>query len=339
MINVAVIGSGRAGMIHARNFAQAVPGAQLVALCDPVRESAEAGVAELGVGAAFTETAELLADPSVDAVVIATPTKFHREIVVEAARSGKQILCEKPMAMDVPECRLMNEAVKQAGVKLQLGFMRRFDDSFRYAWERVEGGEIGDVVLVKSLSHGPSKPQPWMLDITKSNGPLAEVSSHDIDALHWYSGSYMEEVYAIAGNFRTPEAAAEFPDFYDNVALICRFENGRQGMLDGAQWVKYGYDSRVEILGTKGIIQVGTMSSHSVVTCSGGNSRTPTVETWRHLFSDAYRNEDTAFVDAIRNDTEPEVTGQDGLEAVRAVRAGNLSITERRPVKLTEVDG
>ena len=110
-------------------------------------------------------------------------------------------------------------------------------------------------------------------------------------------------------------------------------------MLDGAQWVEYGYDSRVEILGTKGVIQVGTMSDHSVVTCSGGNSRTPTVETWRRLFSNAYRNEACAFVDAIRHDTTPEVTGQDGLEAVRAVKAGNLSITEKRPVKLTEVDG
>jgi len=339
MINVAVIGSGRAGMIHARNFARAVPGARLVALCDSVRESAEAGVAELGMGAVFTDYHALLDDPAIDAVVVVTPTEFHRGIVVDAARAGKHILCEKPMAIDVADCRLMNEAVERAGVKLQLGFMRRFDDSFRFAKERVDGGEIGDVVLVKSLTHGPSKPQPWMLDIARSNGPLAEVSSHDIDALHWYSDSYMDEVYAIAGNFRTPAAAAEYPEFYDNVALICRFQNGRQGMLDGAQWVEYGYDSRVEILGTKGIIQVGTMSNHSVVTYSGGNSRTPTVETWRRLFSDAYRNEACAFVGAIRHDTTPEVTGQDGLEAVRAVKAGNLSITEKRPVKLTEVDG
>ncbi|MEE8440196.1 MAG: Gfo/Idh/MocA family oxidoreductase [Spirochaetia bacterium] len=339
MMNVAVIGSGRAGMIHARNFAQAVPGARLVALCDSVRESAEAGVAELGAGTAVTDYTEILADPSIDAVVIATPTRFHREIVVDAAQAGKHILCEKPMAVEVSECRLMNETVKRAGVKLQLGFMRRFDDSFRFAKERVEGGEIGDVVLVKSLTHGPSKPQPWMLDIAQSNGPLAEVSSHDIDALHWYSGSFVEEVYAIAGNFRTPLAVSEYPDYYDIVALIWRFENGRQGMLDGAQWVEYGYDSRVEILGTKGIIRVGSMSKYSVVTWSGGSSMTPAVESWRHLFADAYRNEDIAFVDAIRNDTKPEVTGQDGLEAVRVVKAGNLSITERRPVKLTEVDG
>ena len=176
-----------------------------------------------------------------------------------------------------------------------------------------------------------------MYDISKSNGPLAEVSSHDIDSLHWYGGGYLEEIYALGGNYRNPEAVDDFPQFYDNVAMLCRYQNGRQGMLDGAQRVEYAYDSRVEILGTKGVVQAGTQQKNSVVVCSGGSMKSPTVETWRHLFADAYREEDTAFIRAVVDDTEPLVTGQDGLEAVKVVLAGNLSIAERRPVRLAEL--
>ena len=234
-VNVAVIGSGRAGMIHARNFAGSVPGARLVAMVDPVEDAAKAAVAELGIGKYYLDYRDALGDPEIDAVVVVTPTAYHRDIVVDAAAAGKHIQCEKPMAMTEQECRDMITAADGGCVKLQLAFMRRFDESFQHAKERIDAGEIGDVVCVKSLTHGPSIPRPWMYDISKSNGPLAEVSSHDIDALHWYSGSYISEVYAIAGNYRCPDAREEFPDFYDNVIMNCRFRSGAQGMVDGAQ--------------------------------------------------------------------------------------------------------
>ena len=161
------------------------------------------------------------------------------------------------MAMDVRECDDMTAACTSADVKLQIGFMRRYDETFMAARQRIESGEIGDVVLVKSLTHGPSVPQEWMYDIRKSNGPLAEVNSHDIDTLRWFAGSEITEVYAIGGNFRCPQALERYPDFYDNVAMVCRFADGRQGFIDGAVSVGYGYDSRTEIIGTKGIMFVG----------------------------------------------------------------------------------
>ena len=189
-------------------------------------------------------------------------------------------------------------------------------------------------MLVKSLTHGPSTPQPWMYDIAKSNGPLAEVSSHDIDALHWYSDSYISEVYAVAGNYRSPQAREKYPDFYDNVVMTTRFQSGAQGVLDGAQGVQYGYDSRVEILGTKGIIHVGRNQQYSVLTVNPEGISSPFVNSWRTLFLDAYLDEDKSFIDAIVQDSVPLVTGLDGLEAVRVVNAGNTSIRERRPVIL-----
>ncbi|MBI9102264.1 MAG: Gfo/Idh/MocA family oxidoreductase [Spirochaetales bacterium] len=333
-INICVIGSGRAGMIHARNFARSVAGATIYAMVDPVEEAAKAACKELGIDKYYLDYKDALNDENIDGVVVVTPTAYHRDIVMAAAAAGKHVLCEKPMAMDENECEDMIKACDEGGVKLQLAFMRRFDESFMHAKERIDAGEIGDVVLVKSLTHGPSIPKPWMYDITKSNGPLAEVSSHDIDALHWYSGSYVDEVYAVAGNYRCPDAVAAFPDFYDNVIMNCRLKSGSQGMVEGAQGVLYGYDSRVEILGTKGIIHVGKNQNFSVLTCTPNGIHTPFVKSWQNLFIDAYRKEDSHFAECIREDKPPLVTGRDGLEAVKVVNAGNKSIIEKAPVKL-----
>lgn len=335
-VNVCVIGAGRAGMIHARNFAGSIPGVRLIAMVDPVEEAVSEARDELGFEKTYLDYKDALGDRDIDAMVVVSPTAYHRSIVVDAAAAGKHILCEKPMAMTEGECRDMIDATDSAGVKLQMAFMRRFDESFQHAKERIDSGEIGDVVCVKSLTHGPSIPQAWMYDIRKSNGPLAEVSSHDIDALHWYSGSYINEVYAIAGNYRCPDARAEFPDFYDNVIMNCRFRNGSQGFVDGAQGVQYGYDSRVEILGTKGIIHVGKNQNFSVLTVTPEGIQTPFVKSWRNLFIDAYRKEDAHFVECILKDEVPSVTGRDGLEAVKVVNAGNKSIIEKKPVVIEE---
>jgi predicted dehydrogenase len=336
-IGVAVIGSGRAGMIHARNFARGIRGARLVAMVDPVEDAAKSAVKELELETYYLSYEDALKDENIDAVVVVTPTVYHRDIVVAAAEAGKHILCEKPMAMNVPECEEMNRAAEKAGVKLQIGFMRRFDRNFNQAKEIVDGGEIGDVVMVKSLTHGPSKPQPWMFDIGKSNGPLAEVNSHDIDTLRWFLGSEFKEVYAVAGNFRNPEVRDEFPDFYDNVIMNASFENGTQGLIDGAVYVQYGYDARVEVLGTEGVLFVGQLEDSSAVYCRSSNHMIkPVTKSWRNLFIDAYEHEDREFIEAVLDDKPTRVTGIDGMMAVKVVNAGNRSIIERRPVSLTE---
>ncbi len=334
-INVCVIGSGRAGMIHARNFAGGIRNSTLVALAEPRREVVEKSCKELEVGKFYLSYEEAMVDESIDAVIVVTPTVFHKEIVVAAARAGKHILCEKPMAMNIDECAAMTAAADEHGVKLQIGFMRRFDESFVAAKEQIDRGEIGDVVLVKSLTRGPSVPQKWQYDIRASNGPLAEVNSHDIDTLRWFTNSEFKEVYAIAGNYRCREAQADFPDFYDNVVMVASFENGMQGFIDGAVSVGYGYDARVEIVGTKGVIFVGRLHQQTTVTCAAekGIAR-PFVKSWRDLFLDAYRSEDQEFIQSILEDRPPAVGGFDGKMAVAVVNAGNRSIVEKRPVRL-----
>jgi myo-inositol 2-dehydrogenase/D-chiro-inositol 1-dehydrogenase/scyllo-inositol 2-dehydrogenase (NAD+) len=335
-IGVSVVGSGRAGMIHAVNFAKNVPNARIVAMVDPVEQVAQNACARLGVDLAYSSHVQAIDNPDIDALVIVSPTKFHRDIVVEAARAGKHILCEKPMAMSAPECDDMIAAAEKDGVVLQVGFMRRFDAGFIHAKSIVDSGEIGDVVMVRSNTRGPSAPQPWMYDIRKSNGALAEVNSHDIDTLRWFSGSEFKTVYAVGGNFRCLDAQTEYPDFYDNVIVAATFENGVQGMMDGAQGVGYAYDARVEILGTRGCVFIGRLNDEAVVTCTADDKRArrPLVDSWRTLFKDAYLAEDIAFVESIRNSAPPKVTGYDGKMAVKVVNAGNVSISEKRVVHL-----
>ena len=335
---VCVIGSGRAGLIHARNFARTVPGARLAALVDPQAEALAAAGRELGVGKLYADYRQALADREVQAVVVVTPTKFHRDIVVAAARAGRHILCEKPMAMTVEECQEMNRAVDEQGVILQLGFMRRFDAGFQSAREAIDRGDVGPVVQVKSMTHGPSVPQPWMYDLKASNGPLAEVNSHDIDTLRWYTGSDFQEVYAIGGNYRCPEARAQYPDFYDNVSLLARFRNGMQGFIGGAVAVGYGYDSRVEVLGASGMLFVGRQEHNATLTCTAdGRMVRPFVKSWRNLFLEAYAEEDREFVRAVSEGRPPAPNGRDGMMAVQVVEAGNRSIREGRPISLPPI--
>src|SRR5690554_637511 len=318
-IGVGVIGAGRAGIIHAVNYKTKVPHAKLVAMVDS-SPAAEKTCREFGVDKYYSDYADALKDDEIDAVVVVTPTVYHREIVVAAAKAGKHIFCEKPMAMNEDECDRMLEAVKENKVKLQIGFMRRFDESFRQAKEVIANGEIGDPVLVKSTNRGPSHPQRWMFDLTKSNGCLAEVNSHDIDTLRWFTGSEFKTVYMIGGNYRNLEAREEYPDFYDNFVLSATFQNGLLGSIDGAAAVKYGYDARVEILGTEGVIFLGQVHEKKITVCNqkSGMAR-PIVKSWRSLFQDAYLAEAVHFINCIVNDGQPEVNGIDGKMAVKVV--------------------
>lgn len=336
-LSVALIGAGRAGMIHARNFRAGVSDAKIVAVCDPIGDAAKVAAKELEIDKAYTDYNDVMTDDSIDAVIIATPTKYHCEIAVAAAKAKKHILCEKPMAMTVDECNEMDRAAKENGVILQIAFMRRFDASFAAAKKRIDSGEIGDVVMVRSNTRGPSIPKPWMYDISKSNGPLAEVNSHDIDTLRWFTGGDFKTLFAIGGNYRCPDAKKEFPDFYDNVTLNATFTNGCQGMIDGAQGVLYGYDARCEILGTKGCIYIGNTRENFVTVCRsdmqfGGEY----INSWKYLFREAYLEEDNDFAQTVLEGREPKVTAYDGKMAVLTVNAGNLSIKEKR---LVEIDG
>jgi myo-inositol 2-dehydrogenase/D-chiro-inositol 1-dehydrogenase/scyllo-inositol 2-dehydrogenase (NAD+) len=276
-------------------------------------------------------------DPDIDAVIVVTPTQFHKDVVISAAKAKKHVFCEKPMALDENECDEMIAACEKHGVKLQLGFMRRFDKSFRRGKQMLEEGMIGQVTMIKSNTYGPSEPKAWMYDVRKSYGPIGEVNSHDFDTLRWYAGSEVKMIHAIGNNFRSPEVKAEYPEYYDTCSVIMEFENGILGVITGAQYVRYGYDSRTEILGNDGIIKVGSQNANSAEVVTGDRViHADSVDSWRTLFIDAYKAEAQSFIDCILNDTEPAVTGKDGKMALILVNQGLRSILEHRPIYLKQ---
>lgn len=334
-VGVCLIGAGRAGMIHANNFKNKVNGAYMAAVVDVVEDAAKSAADTLEIKKYYTNYKDILNDDEIKAVVVVSPTNLHREIVIDCANAKKHIFCEKPMAMNTSECDDMIRVCQANNVKLQIGFMRRHDESFMRAKEIIESGAIGDVVMIHSNTRGPSKPRPWMYDLKKSNGILAELNSHDIDCIRWFADSEIKTVYAIGGNYRNKEVASEYPDYYDNMVMSGVFENGVQYCIDGSAYVQYGYDAKVEIVGTKGSLQVGRSNKEFLqyTTVENGTS-TPFINSWMTLFKDAYLEEDSHFIDCILNDKMPKVTGHDGKMAVKIVEVGNQSITEKRIIEL-----
>jgi predicted dehydrogenase len=340
-VRICMVGAGRVGKNHSRWITRHVPGGSVAALVDPVPETLAATGNEFGIEARFLSLEEAIDKLAFDAVVITTPTFTHKALVVTAAEHGKHVFVEKPMALTLQECDDMIEAARHAGVVLQIGFMRRFAPEFVEAARRIEGGEIGRPMMIKSLSHGPGLPPAWARDLRTSNGMLAEVNSHDWDAVRWLMGSNYERVYTEVANFKGAAFGVDTPDFYDNALVNIRFESGGLGSISGICPCGYGYDGRVEIVGEKGILQIGEMRSQAIVTCTDRDHGlvSPIYRTWGERFTWGYILELEHFVDCIRTGKQPRAGAEDGRWAVAGVLAATRSLLEERPVALAEIIG
>jgi len=334
-IRVCLVGAGRAGAVHALNVRHRTADAEVVAVVDgDVARAAELAAQTGGEG--FATLAEAVAAARPDAVVIATPTHTHRDIAVEAFTAGLHVFCEKPMALTAAECDDMIAAAEAAGRVLQIGYVRRFQPEFQEAKARIEAGTIGDVMLVKSLTRGPGLPPAWAHDLALSNGMLAEVNSHCFDSVRWLAGSDITRVYAEVANRKGERLGVQAEDFYDNAVVSLRFANDALGAIDGVCPAEYGYDARMEVVGTAGVITLGDVNGMPLITAvdrAQGGSR-PVHKTWPERFSWGYVYEINGFVDAVREQAPPAVTGLDGKRAVEAVVAANRSWQTGLPVEL-----
>jgi myo-inositol 2-dehydrogenase/D-chiro-inositol 1-dehydrogenase/scyllo-inositol 2-dehydrogenase (NAD+) len=220
-----------------------------------------------------------------------------------------------------------------------VGFYAPLDPDFVLAYERIQAGEIGEPTLVKSLTHGPGLPPPWARDLKTSNGNLAEVNSHDLDATRWMVGSDPKRIYVEVANFKGEERGVDVENFYDNMIASLKFESGALGSISGVCPCDYGYDARMEIIGKKGIMIVGEVKGHALTVGINRDTGlvTPIFQRWPQRFFLAYIHELQHFVESIQNDTVPKVTGIDGRWAVAGVLAGTKSFLEERPVLLSEV--
>jgi predicted dehydrogenase len=338
-IRICMIGAGRVGKNHSRAITQHVTGAKIVAVVDTVAQVREETAHEFGIENQYDTLEQALEKVDFDAVVVTTPTPTHMPLAVLAAENKKHIFLEKPMALTLQECDAINQAVDQNLVFLQLGFMRRFDPEFIAAVERIEGGEIGQPMMIKTNTHGPGLPPPWARDLRTSNGMLAEVNSHDWDTVRWFMGANLERVYTEVANFKGAANNVDTPNFYDNVLVNIKLENGGLGMISGICPCGYGYDARVEIVGDKGIMQIGELKGQAIVVCTNRERglSTPIFRTWPERFAWAYIYELEHFVTCIQNQTPPRASGVDGWWAVAGVLAGTKSFLEQRPVFLNEI--
>jgi len=334
-IRVGLIGAGRIGRLHAENLAYRIPEADLVAVSDIFAEAAEGLAARLGV-AAYTDPQPILEDASIDAVLICSSTDTHAALIEAAAQAGKHIFCEKPIALDLAEIDRALDAVDRAGVKLQIGFNRRFDPSFRRVREIVASGEIGRPHILRITSRDPAPPPIEYIKV--SGGIFVDMTIHDFDMARYLMGSEVEQVYAAAAVLVDP-AIGRAGDV-DTAVITLYFANGALGVIDNSRRAVYGYDQRVEVFGSGGMVHADNSYPNTVVISDDLRvHRDLPLNFFMERYTESYIAEMRAFAECILHDTPPPVTGLDGRIPVVMGLAARQSFVEKRPVKLADWGG
>lgn len=333
-LNVGIIGAGRIGKVHAETLAFRLPEANAVVIADVNPEAAKAVAARCGIPRVAANAAEVLADSTIDAVLICSSTDTHADLIVEAAQAGKHIFCEKPVDHSLARVDRAIEAVEKAGVKLQVGFNRRFDANFARVRLAVVSGEIGKPQLLHIVSRDPAPPPVSYVKV--SGGMFLDMTIHDFDMARFLIGDEVEEIYTAAGVTVDPEIGAV--NDVDTAVITLRFRNGVIGTIDNCRKAVYGYDQRVEILGTAGSISTANCYPNQAVV-SGAESvrRDLPLNFFMDRYTDSFANELRAFVHAVREDKATPVNGRDGRIPVIMALAARKSHEERRPVRLEEI--
>jgi len=328
-LGVGVLGVGEMGKRHAENLRRLVPEARLVAVADVAGERARQVATELEIEYSFASLEDMLSRKDIQAVVIATPDKFHAQGIRAAAAAGKDILCEKPLATNLPDACAALDAVAKAGVRLQIGFMRRYDPAYAAAMKRIEAGEIGEPVVFKSVGRDKDVP-PLSAYQSNVNGMLFYNNTiHDFDLARWLIGDEVTEVQA----YTTVAIRPEIAKYNDVVASVVnlKYERGAIGNIESYVQAIYGYDVRTEVVGSKGSVFIGSMAQVPTAFLNLNGRAQPLADHFLSRFADAYLAEIRDFVQNMLNERPSRVTGEDGLKALAIAVAAENSHLEKRP--------
>jgi myo-inositol 2-dehydrogenase/D-chiro-inositol 1-dehydrogenase len=331
-IQIGLVGTGRIGRVHTETLMRRVPGAALMAVTDVNHESAQACAAEYGVPRVAKSFEEILADKDIQAVVIASATDTHAPFIIQAANAGKHIFCEKPIAADLGKIDAALDAVERAGVRLMIGFNRRFDPNHQRIKQAIVGGEIGTPHLMHIISRDPSPPP---LDYVRvSGGMFFDMTIHDFDMARFLLGDVVE-VYAAGGVLVDPRIG-DAGDI-DTAIVTLKFANGAIGTIDNSREAVYGYDQRVEVFGSQGSIASANWHPDEV-TISNSQSvrRGLPLNFFMDRYLSSYQSELTSFVRSLQEGTAPPVSGQDGRAPVVIAMAALRSLKDNRPVRVGE---
>ena len=331
-LGVGVLGVGEMGRRHAENLRRLVPHAQLVAVADVNEKRARQTADELEIEHSYGSLDAMLECKGLNAIVIATPDKFHAPAVKAVAAAGKDILCEKPLALNLSDAQELLDAVSKAGVRMQVGFMRRYDPAYSAAMKRIEAGEIGTPVVFKSLGRDKDGP-PLTAYQPNINGMLFYTNTiHDFDLARWLMQDEVTEVHAYTTVAIRPEVA-QFGDVVASVVNL-KFAQGAIGNIESYAQSIYGYDVRTEIVGSKGSILVGNMNRMPAIFLATNGSTQLIADHFLSTFADAYLAEIRDFAERILHDQPVRVSGEEGLRALAIAVAAENSHLQAKPVKV-----
>lgn len=332
-IRVGIAGLGRIGKIHLNNLCRNVDGVELVAVMDVLEESASIAQ-EYGINSFLTKYEDLIALEEVDAVVICSPTDLHAEHVIQAARAGKDIFCEKPLDLSLEKVKEVLRVVEECGVNLMLGFNRRFDPDFEKMRELVVNDSVGDPQIIKITSRDPGPPPLSYIKV--SGGMFLDMAIHDFDMARYISGKEVKEVFAAAA-VKVDPGIGEAGDF-DTAVITLIFEDDTLAVIDNSREAVYGYDQRLEVFGSKGMAQADNNfpNNHRLFTRKGSSGDLP-LHFFLERYQESYVREMKQFIEALQSGTDMPVGALDGLMSIVVGLAATKSAKEKRPVKITEL--
>ncbi len=334
-VNIAVIGTGRIGSVHTRNLVRSIHEAKVVAVCDIRLEVAQAVAGELGIERVVEDYHELLEDRNIEAVLIATNTNTHAAIVKDCAEAGKQIFCEKPLALDLPSTDMVIQAVEKTGVKLQVGFNRRFDRSFRRVKETVSSGQIGRPCILHIVNRDP-EPPTYEYSAT-CGGMFLDMSIHDFDMIRFQIGE-VEQIYAI-GNVLMAPYLKDLGDVDVDIVSV-KFVDGTIGSIDNSRQCAYGYDQRLEVFCTSGTAMAGNEFENTSVMGDGAGFHAARVPySFIQRYADGYVSEVRQFLQCVRDGQPVSPTAYDSRMAVLLGLAAWESFRQNRPVSMKDFKG
>lgn len=333
-LRVAILGAGRIGKVHAESIAFRVPEAAAVAIADLNIEAAAQVAARCGIPKVTGSVEQVLADPAVQAVLVCTSTDTHADLIVRAAQAGKHIFCEKPIAHNLAKIDGALEAVRRAGVKLQIGFNRRFDSNFARVRTAVQSGEIGVPRLLHIISRDPAPPPISYIKI--SGGIFLDMTIHDFDMARFLIGDEVEEIYT-AGGVLVDSAIGQAGDL-DTAIIVLRFRNGVIGTIDNCRQAAYGYDQRAEVHGSAGKVATENRFPNQATLATGQSVRQDLpLNFFMDRYLESFSSEIRSFVQSVLEDKPTAVTGEDGRVPVVMGLAARKSFDEHRPVRLAEI--
>lgn len=330
-LRIGVFGAGRIGFRHARTVAHEVPGARLAAICDVNLASAKALAELTGCEQFSADPADILEDPTIEAVLIGTSTDSHAPLIEAAAAAGKQIFCEKPIALDLETTDRAIAAAEAAGVQLQIGFQRRFDKAYAKASRMISEGRLGIVEVIRDTMRDPNPPHESY--IPTSGGLFRDMVIHDFDCIRWLMGCEPIEIYAMGANLVDP-VFAKYGDI-DTCTVNIRFESGSLGAIDASRRSGFGYDVRTEIFGSKSALMIGEGRDTPMYRYDSEGVWSDHIYWFLERFDAAYVAEIQTFVNCILEDTPVPVTGADGRAALAMAYAAEASVKENAPVAVS----